>query len=139
MPRWLRWLNRILRGKWLPNPPAVDPPVNTGSVLLDEINRYRKKHGLRSVLKNECLAKQATKHADYMFRSNNLSHNGFSNRLSACNLSAGGENVAWNYATAKGVVQGWDSSKGHRATMLGEYAIAGSGEVGNYWCLIMAR
>ncbi len=55
--------------------------------------------------------------------------------------SSHGENIAWGYSSASGVMQGWMNSPGHRANILNSsYTRMGTGYVasGNYWVQIFA-
>ena len=61
-------------------------------------------------------------------------HTGFNRRIAHLyhaidNANAGAENVAYNYKTAKIVVDGWIHSPGHRKNIVGRYNLTGIGIV----------
>jgi len=59
-------------------------------------------------------------------------HEGFQTRIKHIyphvkNPQGGAENIAYNYKTAKIVVDGWMHSPGHRTNILGGYNLTGIG------------
>lgn len=101
--------------------------------ILVYINQYRVQHGLSELVMNNELITQATRHSlDMANHAVPFGHDGFNRRIgylyrSIPNATAGAENVAYNYKTAKSVVDGWISSRGHRKNILGKYNLTGIG------------
>ena len=104
--------------------------------ILQEVNAYRKAHWLPPLSLNPALSEQARGHsADMANHRLPFGHDGFAQRIDAAHQAipnsqaAGAENVAYNYKTAKIVVDGWVHSPGHRQNILGHYALTGIGIV----------
>ncbi len=101
--------------------------------ILVYVNQYRVQHGLSKLMMNPVLTKQATQHSRDM--ANHLmpfGHDGFNTRMNHVHQHiqyalSGAENVAFNYKTAKIVVDGWIHSPGHRRNIMGNYNLTGIG------------
>ena len=63
-------------------------------------------------------------------------------RRSGVRFEAAGENIAWGYASAQSVHDGWMTSPGHRANLLGQWGRVGVGLApcggDNYWTQVFA-
>lgn len=103
--------------------------------ILVNINQYRMRYGLPKLVLNPILSKQARLHsADMAVHRIGFGHDGFEGRIAYAHekiptSQAGAENVAFNYKTAKIVVDGWMNSPGHRRNILGHYNLTGIGIV----------
>jgi uncharacterized protein YkwD len=99
-------------------------------LVIELTNNERIKRGLRPLTVSTNLQNLSRLKAQNMARSRNLSH-GISP------LPPGGENIAWNQATAQEVVRSWMNSSGHRANILSpQYSVIGVGVAngnGPYW------
>lgn len=101
--------------------------------ILVYVNQYRVRHGLSKLTMNPVLTEEATHHSRDMARHlTPFGHQGFSQRMSHLHAqipasTTGAENVAYNYKTAKIVVDGWMKSPGHRQNILGHYSMTGIG------------
>ena len=103
--------------------------------ILGYVNQYRIQHGLSTLTLNTVLSQEATYHsADMAKHRLGFGHDGFAQRIANAhqkipNSQAGAENVAFNYKTAKIVVDGWMNSSGHKRNILGHYNLTGIGIV----------
>ena len=103
--------------------------------ILTYINQYRLSHGLAKLHMNPMVSQEASKHsADMAAHRVALGHQGFQQRIAYLKkkiqtTQGGAENVAYNYKTAKIVVEGWIHSPGHRHNILGHYNETGIGVV----------
>ncbi|MGQ3890037.1 CAP domain-containing protein [Legionella sp. CNM-1927-20] len=101
--------------------------------ILHYINQYRIKRGLFPLKLNDSISAEATHHSQEMATHHvPFGHQGFSTRIkhlySAIKDARGGaENVAYNYKTAKIVVDEWIKSPGHRRNIVGNYNLTGIG------------
>jgi uncharacterized protein YkwD len=120
-----------------PQPTPAEAWIVKTTPLLSAVNDYRLARRLRPLRLNECLHGQATAHAQYMASRHWLTHSGFGNRLSRCDIRSGAENVAMGPTDAAAVVQMWHNSPGHRANMLSDHIEAGAAGKDGYWCLIL--
>ena len=137
----MSWLTR-LRDYWIGQKPVPAPEPEPVAVLLRLINTTRGSLNLRHVQRGACLDAQAAKHCRWMAANGELSHDGFDDRMTACQCVAGAENVS-SYRTAKEVVTDWLRSPLHRNNMLGrDWTVCGTARVirGDqvYWCAIFA-
>jgi len=97
------------------------------SQVVDLVNRYRASKGLRTLGVSTSLAASSTWKSLHMAGNGYFAHDdpappvsrGAYQRAKDCgfNGSAWGENIAWGYATAQSVVNGWLNSPGHRANI----------------------
>jgi uncharacterized protein YkwD len=109
----------------------------------NQVNRYRQSQNLPPLVFDETIAEQARAHSINMANINNLSHDGFDNRLQIIKqvipYGGGAENVAYNMGHARPddtAIQGWIESPGHNRNMLGNYDLTGIGVAkrgGNYY------
>jgi uncharacterized protein YkwD len=136
---FLDWLFRR-RPPVPPTPPPPGPP--TGDDLLAAVNRERP----RPFRADPRLQAAAMKHAEWMRSAGVLSHTGQGGSTPGTRALAAGyagsaiaENIAAGQRTAAEVVTDWIRSPGHRANILGDYADAGTGHAGDYWCLLLGR
>lgn len=125
----------------------IDPDA-IESAIHDEINRVRQDRGISPLEDNEQVATAAEEHSAEMAAAGTIYHGDIENRYSSCNSM--GENVAYTYANenvrtdyngvvnyhgnetriAKGLVQGWMHSEGHRENILrAEWSSEGIGVV----------
>ncbi len=85
-------------------------------IVLEDVNNFRLKNDLNSLVKNENLcnvAKVRLKEIPF-----NWSHNGFSAaRFCAVNCMMG-ENLAKNYKTEQSIIDAWENSPEHKAVMI---------------------
>lgn len=118
--------------------------------LLDQTNVERKKKDLDPLKPNARLFAAARAHAANMAKQEKLEHEldgrGFAERVADAGYKAAGlaENIGWNFATPKAAVEGWMSSEGHRANLLGKdytevgLAVAKSAKGELYWVQVFA-
>lgn len=101
--------------------------------ILGYINHYRIQHGLSRLTMDPVLSQEATRHShDMAIHATPFGHNGFNTRMNHLHQhlpqsTSGAENVAYNYKTAKIVVDGWINSPGHRQNLMGHYNLTGIG------------
>jgi uncharacterized protein YkwD len=101
--------------------------------ILIQINQYRLQHGLSKLVMNPLITQEARRHSqDMAMHKQPFGHTGFPTRMAHLRQSIpgalnGAENVAYNYKTAKIVVDGWIHSAGHRQNILGHYSMTGIG------------
>jgi uncharacterized protein YkwD len=146
-------------------PPVVSDPspaseaaglhrASTESRIFDLINAERRRQGLPALAYNEQLNEMAVIQARNMARFQKMSHVlpqanlptlGDRARYVAYPFGRLAENVALGYPDAETVVQGWMTSKGHRANILNSdvvetgIAIARSSAGGLYYCQVFGR
>ena len=103
------------------------------SEILRYVNQYRAQHGLGPLTMNTTITHEARRHSqDMATHAVPFGHDGFNQRMhylrdQVLNASSGAENVAYNYKTAKVVVDGWIHSPSHRRNILGHYNMTGIG------------
>jgi uncharacterized protein YkwD len=101
--------------------------------VLTYTNKFRKSHGLKSLVMREDLNTIARKHSENMARGRiGFGHSGFDQRYrQVCKKISGvyqvAENVAYGPRSGKEVVKQWKDSAGHRRNMLGKYKYIGIG------------
>ncbi|MFE3868164.1 CAP domain-containing protein [Flavobacterium sp. LS2P90] len=92
---------------------------------MDLINTYRISVGLKALIKTNYISYKAEDHNKYMIANNVINHDGFDARYidikNVLRATGMGENVAFNYISAKAVVDGWLASPGHKANILGNF------------------
>lgn len=101
--------------------------------ILYYINKYRILHGMSMLKMNKLITHEATIHSQEMAQHKipfgHLKYEQRMNRLFKAipHARGGAENVAFNYKTAKIVVDGWLNSPGHRQNIRGNYNLTGIG------------
>ena len=101
--------------------------VNTSNVtyssiesqILDLINAHRSSIGLNTLTKLDIISGVADGHTNYMIDKGEVNHDNFSQRSQNLMDNTGaksvGENVAYGFNSAQGVVNGWLNSPEHKA------------------------
>lgn len=88
------------------------------SEIVSLVNAHRTSLGLNALNTLNIISGVADGHTDYMIEAGAPSHDNFAQRSQTLMSEAGaksvGENVAYGYSTAEGVVKGWLNSDGHR-------------------------
>lgn len=103
------------------------------SDILVYVNQYRVQHGLSKLILSRDLTLEARQHSfDMATHAQPFGHGGFNDRIKHLynkipEATSGAENVAYNYKTAKIVVDGWIKSPGHRQNLMGHYDLTGIG------------
>lgn len=86
--------------------------------ILNLINEHRTSIGLNSLKTLNLISGVADGHTNYMIKVNAVNHDNFSQRsqtlIDEANAKSVGENVAYGFNTAQGVVNGWLNSESHR-------------------------
>lgn len=102
--------------------------------VLTGINAHRASLSLGALQSNDVIVEQARQHSQTMAETDNLSHDGFTDRAAAIGARIAvvrvGENVAMNggYADPVAVaIQGWLGSPPHKANIEGDYNLTGIG------------
>lgn len=89
--------------------------------ILDLVNAHRESIGLSSLKPLDIVSNVAEGHTNYMIENGEISHDNFPTRyenlIKNANAKAVGENVAYGYGSAQGVVNGWLNSSGHKAVI----------------------
>jgi len=120
------------------------------SEVLEGINNYRQRFGLRRLTLNQELTKAAMMQSIEQSAAQMLSHyardgSDFVDRVNRTRYRGWprAENIAWNYDTPASVVRGWIDSPGHEAILtLPDARDAGIGFVcepdrGAFWTLVL--
>jgi uncharacterized protein YkwD len=98
------------------NAKVVYSPMESEIVSL--VNAHRTSLGLNALSTLNIVSGVAHGHTDYMIEVGQVSHDNFAQRAQTLMNEAAaksvGENVAYGYSTAEGVVKGWLNSDGHR-------------------------
>jgi uncharacterized protein YkwD len=88
------------------------------SEIISLVNAHRTSLGLNALNTLNIVSGVADGHTDYMIEVGQVSHDNFAQRAQTLMNEAGaktvGENVAYGYSTAEGVLKGWLNSDGHR-------------------------
>jgi uncharacterized protein YkwD len=88
------------------------------SEIVSLVNAHRTSLGLNALNTLNIVSGVADGHTDYMIEVGQISHDNFAERAQTLMTEAGaktvGENVAYGFSTAEGVVKGWLNSDGHR-------------------------
>lgn len=86
--------------------------------ILDLVNEHRQSIGLNTLKPLDIVSNVAEGHTNYMIENGQISHDNFPTRseklMKTAKAKAVGENVAYGYGSASGVLDGWLNSKGHR-------------------------
>jgi uncharacterized protein YkwD len=88
------------------------------SEIVSLVNAHRTSLGLKALNTLNIVSGVADGHTEYMIEAGQVSHDNFAQRAQTLMSEAGaktvGENVAYGFSTAEGVVKGWLNSDGHR-------------------------
>lgn len=86
--------------------------------ILDLVNEHRKGMNLSELKRLDIVSSVANTHTNYMIEVGQISHDNFDQRsqtlMKNSQAKKVGENVAYGYSSAKGVVNGWLNSAGHK-------------------------
>lgn len=86
--------------------------------ILTLVNEYRESIGLETLSLLNIVSGVADGHTNYMIQSGTISHDNFDQRaqilMDNTNAKSVGENVAYGYNSAEGVLNGWLNSAEHR-------------------------
>lgn len=104
--------------------------------ILDEINKFREKNGLKEVVLSSIASNIANSHIPFLKQrvynvetfkiyGHHYADSRSTQLLLQCGGERTGENLAYGYTNAKSVMNAWDKSKGHRKTVLGDYSCIG--------------
>lgn len=87
--------------------------------ILDLVNQHRSELGLSILKPLNIVSNTANGHTEYMIQAGQISHDNFSERsknlMEKANAKLVGENVAYGFNSAEGVVKGWLNSDSHKA------------------------
>ena len=101
--------------------------------ILQYINEYRAKKGLKPLNMEAAISEAALKHSEYMgTKTIRINHDGFEERMYALMKAlsparGAAENVANGQHSAREVVNMWLASPGHRENIEGDYNLSGIG------------
>lgn len=99
--------------------------------VLTLVNDHRNSIGLPSIIVDQQYASAyAVDHTQYMIESGKISHDNFGVRSEALKQRGAevvGENVAYGYSTAQGVVDAWLNSESHKRIIEGDFTHSGFG------------
>lgn len=88
------------------------------SEILQLVNNHRESLGLHPLLKLDIISNVASTHTNYMISIDEVNHDNFPTRqrdlVDNAQAKSVGENVAYGFHTAQGVVSAWIRSDGHR-------------------------
>jgi len=97
--------------------------------ILTLVNQHRQNKGLTVLKRNSTADKLAEDHNKYMIANDVVNHDFFDERASSLRKNEAakgvGENVAWGYKDAEGVVNAWLDSPGHKANIEGDFTNSG--------------
>ncbi|KAJ2764243.1 hypothetical protein IWQ57_005240 [Coemansia nantahalensis] len=125
-----------------PSSYTSSPPAYSNdwkSQMLQHLNSIRAEVGKGPVTLNQNLNALAQDHSQYQASVNTMTHSdpggSLGSRCSQYGIDWSGvaENVAYNYPDVASVMQGWKTSPGHYANMIGNYNSVGFGVSSNYW------
>ncbi|MCM5663033.1 CAP domain-containing protein [Galbibacter mesophilus] len=106
--------------------PQIYHEVEDEILLL--INQHRISKNLVPLKKLELAKEQASNHCSHMLEANEVCHHFFGERereLKNNDAIAVGENVAFGFHTAEGVVNAWLKSNSHRRNIEGDFTASG--------------
>ena len=93
--------------------------------VLQLINEYRVSIGLNSLITVNHISFKSEEHDNYMILNKVVNHNDFvarsENIIAVLGAKKVGENVAYNYQTAEGVLKAWLDSPSHKQNIEGDY------------------
>ncbi|MFD1292207.1 CAP domain-containing protein [Lutibacter holmesii] len=89
--------------------------------ILSLVNAHRESIGIAPLKTLDIVSGVAESHTNYMIETGEVSHDNFSTRseilMKNTQAKTVGENVAYGYGSAEGVVNGWLDSEGHRSVI----------------------
>ncbi|MBE0422476.1 MAG: CAP domain-containing protein [Lutibacter sp.] len=98
------------------NAKVVYSPIE--SEIISLVNAHRTSLGLNVLNTLNIVSGVADGHTNYMIEIGQVNHDNFAQRaqilMNEASAKTVGENVAYGYSTAEGVVKGWLNSDGHR-------------------------
>lgn len=93
--------------------------------VLQLINKYRVSIGLNSLITVNHISFKSEEHDNYMIANKAVNHNDFvarsENIIAVLGAKKVGENIAYNYQTAEGVLKAWLDSPSHKQNIEGDY------------------
>ena len=102
-------------------PELAEKPANLSNLeleILDLVNQHRSDKGLSKLEQLNIISNVADTHTSYMIENDQVSHDNFNQRVALLTSNAAaknvGENVAYGFNSAQGVVTGWLNSEAHR-------------------------
>ncbi len=107
-----------------PAPEAADPAQMAAEVVA-AANAQRTAAGLPALAVSPCATEQVTGRVAQLVATDAFEHPPLEPVLSACEVSAAGENLAKGYLDGSGVVDGWMNSENHKANLLGDWTETG--------------
>lgn len=94
--------------------------------ILTLVNSYRVSIGLNPLIKDNYISLKAEEHNNYMIANNIVSHDNFNIRYQSITETLGairvGENIAYNYNSAKTMLDAWLKSPSHKECIEGSYS-----------------
>lgn len=134
-----------LAGSLMITTPVISGPAEDNGELL---NAYRAQKGRSPLEYSAKLAKAAQKHAEYMSKTNTLTHKGRGGSSVRKRVTAQGfkgcywaENVAQGQTSAAEAHESWQTSSGHNKNMLARkpthYGVGYAS--GDYWVQVFAK
>ncbi len=92
---------------------------------MELINNYRVSIGLKALEKVNYVSLKSEEHDNYMITNNVVNHDDFVSRseniIKVLGAKSVGENVAYNYNSAKGAFDAWLNSSAHKENIVGDY------------------
>jgi uncharacterized protein YkwD len=159
MTWWQEAIEKLLRRKHKPKPkppsprPPIPPQPKPPSVvvaepapdLVQEVNLYRIAHGLGALVVDQRCVLLARRWSLHMAETHDFGHGDFGGRAREFfpNASPRETIAAWQLDSGQ-VVRDWDTSPGHKMTMLHPaMTVIGAGKARaidgrNYWCAVYA-
>lgn len=127
--------------------PVTYAAASDATDLLALVNQHRAANGLGPVCSDPLLNQAAAAHSQDMLNNNYFDHTGQNGSMPWDRIQATGyqgsyfsENIAFGYASAAEVFDGWRTSPGHNANMLSPSATEmGIGRVGDYWTQVFSN
>ncbi|WP_010520872.1 CAP domain-containing protein [Aquimarina agarivorans] len=108
---------------------------NISDQILILINEYRASKNLTALTNNNTAKIEALNHSEYQANRNNINHDNGNERSNILfkneNATSYAENVAFDFRTAKAVVDAWIDSEGHRKNLEGDFTNSGIGTIAN--------
>ena len=119
---------------------------NDAELLLKAHNQIRQNKNISALVLDPRLTAAATKHAQWMHKTNTMDHRGEHGSNHGTRIlnegykpSCSGENIAYGYTKVETVMSGWMKSFMHRTNIMSiRYMHVGFGRSGNYWCTVFA-